>query len=122
MDQKKCLECGTAIKGRRDKKFCDDLCRNAHYNKQHCDAVLLIRNIHNILRKNRRILEALLPEHQQKSKVLLQKLVDAGFSLRYHTHIELNRLGSPRYYCYEYGYQKVGEDVVIFKKEEKLAA
>lgn len=122
MDQKTCLECGTAIKGRRDKKFCDDLCRNAHYNKQHCDAVLLIRNIHNILRKNRRILEALLPQHQQKSKILLEKLIEAGFTLKYHTHVELNRLGSPRYFCYEYGYQKVGEEVVIFRKEEKLAA
>lgn len=122
MEQKICFDCGAVIKGRRDKKFCDDFCRNAHYNKQHCDEVLLIRNIHNILRKNRRILESLLPQRQQKTRLLLQKLIDTGFSIKYHTHIELNRLGSPRYFCYEYGYQKVGEEVIIFKKEEKLAA
>lgn len=122
MNQKTCMECGTAIKGRRDKKFCDDLCRNAHYNKQHSDAVLLIRNIHNILRKNRRILETFLPQHQQKAKVLIERLFEAGFTTKYHTHVELNRHGSPRYFCYEYGYQKVGEEVVIFRKEEKLAA
>jgi N-acetylneuraminate synthase len=43
--------------------------------KQHCDEVLLIRNIHNILRKNRRILESLLPQRQEKTRLLLQKLM-----------------------------------------------
>ena len=51
MEQKICFDCGAVIKGRRDKKFCDDFCRNAHYNKQHCDEVLLIRNIQHIAQK-----------------------------------------------------------------------
>jgi len=122
MDQKICFECGTVMRGRRDKKFCDDSCRNAHYNRQHSDEVYIIRNIHNLLRRNRRILEALLPSHRQKAKVTLQKLLANGFSLKYHTHVELTRLGNPRYFCYEYGYQKVNDEIIIFKKELKSVA
>ena len=31
--EKNCLECGTRIIGRADKKFCNDSCRNSYNNK-----------------------------------------------------------------------------------------
>jgi hypothetical protein len=30
-EAKKCLACGKQLKGRIDKKFCDDYCRNGNY-------------------------------------------------------------------------------------------
>ncbi len=60
MTVKNCLACERPIKGRTDKKFCDDSCRNNYNNRLNSDATPLIRNINNILRKNRRILLDLL--------------------------------------------------------------
>jgi len=52
MEFKKCLECGEPIKGRSDKKFCGDYCRNVYNNKINTDSKNLIRNKNNRLRKN----------------------------------------------------------------------
>ena len=85
MEKRKCLECNETFNGRADKKFCSDLCRNAHNNKLNSDQVNYVRNINNILRKNRRIIEDLLPE--ETSTVSQQKLVDKGFNFNYYTNI-----------------------------------
>ena len=52
---KQCLECDNEIKGRIDKKFCSDYCRNAYNNKLNKDSNNLVRNTNNRLRKNYRI-------------------------------------------------------------------
>ena len=57
--EKSCLQCGDKISGRSDKKFCSDYCRNAFNNDQNRDVNNYVRNINNILRKNRRILAEL---------------------------------------------------------------
>ena len=42
--EKQCLECGTAIRGRADKKFCSDQCRNQYNNTLNRDANNYVRN------------------------------------------------------------------------------
>ena len=37
MEHRECLECGEPLKGRVDKKFCSDYCRNSHNNKVNKD-------------------------------------------------------------------------------------
>ena len=64
--EKTCPECGTKIIGREDKKFCCDGCRNTYNNRNNKDAINLIRNTNNALRKNWRILEELNPDQKQK--------------------------------------------------------
>ncbi|MBL7762218.1 MAG: DUF2116 family Zn-ribbon domain-containing protein, partial [Chitinophagaceae bacterium] len=56
-----CLNCGKPLKGRSDKKFCDDSCRNNYNNQLKSIVNNQMRNINNVLGKNRRILESLLP-------------------------------------------------------------
>lgn len=56
--EKTCLACDKPLKGRLDKKFCDDYCRNNYNNRLNSDQSNYVRNVNNILRKNRRILEA----------------------------------------------------------------
>ena len=97
-----CLACGVALKGRADKKFCDDGCRNTYNNQQNSDSTNYVRNITNILRKNRRILQELNPEG--KTKVSRQKLVDKGFNFLYHTNTTTTKAGATYVFCYEYGY------------------
>ncbi|MBN2521295.1 MAG: hypothetical protein JXB17_12355, partial [Bacteroidales bacterium] len=62
METKKlCTECGEPIHGRSDKKFCCDQCRNIFNNRLNSNLNNYMRNINNVLRKNRRILAELNP-------------------------------------------------------------
>lgn len=97
-----CIECGDTFHGRADKKFCSDMCRNAYNNKLNSDSNNLVRNVNNILRKNRRIMEELLPE--DTAKVSQQKLMDKGFNFSYYTNATTTKTGKTYLFCYEYGY------------------
>lgn len=102
MEKRICPECGESFNGRVDKKFCSDLCRNSYNNKLNSDSTNYIRNINNILRKNRRIMEELLPE--ETAKVTQQKLIDKGFNFSYYTNTSTTKTGKTYTFCYEYGY------------------
>jgi hypothetical protein len=101
---KKCLSCGKPVKGRSDKKFCDDYCRNNYNNQLKSTDSKLVRNINNALRKNRNILESLLPHTEETAKANRDKLIDHGFSFKYFTHQYQTKKGSIYFYCYDYGY------------------
>ena|ERR1700748_614025 len=101
---KTCLACGKTLKGRTDKKFCNDYCRNSYNNQQNSDQNNLVRNINNILRKNRRILEGIIPEGEEMKKVTQEKLALAGYNFKYHTHQYQNAKGQIYFCNYEFGY------------------
>ena len=105
---KQCAECGETIKGRADKKFCSDLCRNSYNNKLNSDANSFVRNVNNILRRNRRILSELTPD--EKAKVHKSKLADKGFNFNFFTNTYTTQKGAVYYFCYEHGYLKLEND------------
>lgn len=100
---RKCPECGEKIIGRADKKFCSDQCRNTYNNRLNSDASNTVRNINNILRKNRRILQEL---NKQSGKTMVTKdiLLSNGFNFTYNTHTYTTKKGVNYYFCYEQGY------------------
>ncbi len=103
--EKICLNCGKALKGRADKKFCDDYCRNNYNNRQNSDENNLVRNINNTLRKNRRLLVHILAETGEDMKaVTRQKMLEAGFNFKYFTHQYQNQKGQIYFFIYDYGY------------------
>lgn len=104
MSARACLTCGNLLKGRSDKKFCDDFCRNAHNNQHKSGATGLVKTVNNALGKNRRILEGLLEEGGETVKVNKEKLLDLGFQFKYTTHTYLTKAGKTYFYCYNYGY------------------
>ncbi|MEP7277206.1 MAG: hypothetical protein ABI813_01065 [Bacteroidota bacterium] len=101
---KTCLACGKPVKGRSDKKFCDDYCRNGYNNDLKSDSNNYVRNINNTLRKNRRILEDCLAVGDEMMKTTRDKLLHRGFQFKYITHTYTNKKGNIYYFCYEYGY------------------
>jgi len=114
---RKCLECGEPIKGRVDKRFCSDLCRNSFNNRNNSDTNNFMRTINNILRRNRRILEELNPEG--KTKVTKEKLTAKGFNFNYYTNTYLTKTGNQYYFCYEYGYLLLeGDYYALVKRQE----
>lgn len=116
MEKRLCPECGEPITGRVDKKFCSDLCRNAFNNKVNSDSTNYVRNINNILRKNRRILEDLL----QGDKITLprQKLIDKGFNFKYITNQSLTKNNHTYFFCYEFGFLPLENDLILIVKKK----
>jgi hypothetical protein len=108
---KSCPECGEKLIGRIDKKFCSDQCRNTYNNRLNSDASNTVRNINNILRKNRRILQEL---NKQSGKTMVSKdsLLSNGFNFTYFTHTYTTQKGFNYHFCYEQGY--------LFLEDKKL--
>jgi len=117
IDEKTCIECNTTIKGRVDKKFCSDQCRSAYNNRLNSDETSYVRNINNILRKNRRILLELNPDG--KNRVSRDKLKVKGFDFQHFTSIYKTKDGAQYFYCYEQGYLPIEKDffLLVVKKE-----
>jgi hypothetical protein len=116
-----CLTCGKPVKGRIDKKFCDDYCRNIHNNQSKLDENAFVRQITTILKKNRRILSELLG-NEGMIKQPKSKLLDMAFQFKYHTHEYINQKGNIYYFCFEYGYLPLEGDwyLLVKRKEEKI--
>jgi hypothetical protein len=119
-ETKTCMQCGKTLRGRSDKKFCDDYCRNNYNNTLKAHANNYVRNINNALGKNRRILEELLPEKEEMSKTTKQKLLHAGFQFKYITHTYINKKGNTYFFCYDYGYLPLDNDwyLLVRRREE----
>jgi hypothetical protein len=66
-----------------------------------------MRNINNILRKNRRILAELNP--RGKIKVHRDALLEKGFKFSYFTNEYRTKSGNVYYFCYEHGYLKLDD-------------
>ena len=115
-----CLLCEKPLKGRSDKKFCDDYCRAAYNNELKSASNNNIRNVNNALGKNRRILESLLPEGEQTAKANQDKLLQLGFQFKYHTHQYTTKNGNNYFYVYEYGYLPLENNwFLIVKRNEE---
>jgi hypothetical protein len=114
---KTCQECGDRIAGRADKKFCSDHCRTAYNNKLNSDQSNYVRNVNNILRKNRRILASL--NTKGRVKVAMDRLRDAGFQFGYFTHVLETQEGSAYKYCYDQGYQPLEDDTYLLVVREE---
>ena len=113
---KQCLHCSKPVKGRTDKKFCDDYCRNIYNNQLKAISHRLVRNINNSLAKNRRILENLIPPGDDMIKVSREKMQQLGYHFKFNTHLYTNKKGGVYYYCYDYGFLPLENDWCLVVK------
>jgi hypothetical protein len=118
-----CLNCNKSLKGRTDKKFCDDYCRNSYNNQLKAAKNNLVRNINNALGKNRRILESFFKPKEDKVNTTKEKLLEKGFQFKYFTHTYTTQRGHVYYFCYDMGYMPLDNDwyLLVKRKEEKPA-
>lgn len=116
---KLCLTCNKPLKGRTDKKFCDDYCRSSFNNQLNSDNTVLVKLINSVLKKNRRILERVLSGKEDLVKTTRQKLSEKGFSFKYFTHNYINKKGDTYFFVYEFGYLSLDNDwLLIVKRKE----
>lgn len=116
-----CQTCGKPLRGRMDKKFCDDSCRNTFNNKAQSEANDFVRQVNLVLKKNRRILADLLGQ-EKMLKIPLQQLREKGFHFHYQTHCYTTQKGQTYYFCYEYGLLPLEKNTfLLVKKNEVLS-
>lgn len=116
MSERKCLECGSKVVGRSDKKFCSDYCRNAYNNKVNKESKNLIRNTNNRLRKNYKVLTEL--NTSGKTKVTRRKLFDRGFDFQFFTSIYTTKTGNTYFYVYDQGYLVLENELYLLIKRD----
>ncbi len=116
---KLCLFCSKPLKGRSDKKFCDEQCKNQYHNLAVEDGEKTYKRVLKILRKNRQVLKELLGE--QSSVVLTkEKLVARGYDPDFLTHFKEVGAAKRRYYfTFDYGYREEGDENVKVVKAFK---
>lgn len=117
MQDKKCLECDDPFKGRIDKKFCSDYCRNSYNNKVNKDSKNLIRNTNNRLRKNYKILSEL--NQSGKTKTTRAKLLNHNFDFSFFTSIYTTKTGNTYFYIYDQGYLALENDFYLLIKKDQ---
>ena len=106
-----CQECGGKLTGRIDKKFCSDQCRISFNNRLQSDQTQYVKNVNNVLRRNRRVLAEL--NYNGKTKVPATKLKEKGFDFSYFTNLYKTKEGSVYHYCYEQGYLALDKDYYL---------
>jgi len=116
--EKQCLSCQKPIKGRADKKFCDDFCRNHYNNAVKGGPEKLIRNVNIALRKNRKILQEHLNPAEKTAIVHRNKLQAAGFRFNYMTHLHQTKKGQTVIFCYDYGYRRLANNWLLLVRKK----
>lgn len=115
---KTCICCGKPLRGRSDKKFCDDHCRNSFNNQRNAPDSTYVRRITHALKKNRRLLKSLVDETGGSTRTSREELLEAGFQFRYFTHTSLNQDGGTYFHCYDYAYLPLPNDrVLVIRKQ-----
>jgi len=97
-----CRECGCELRGRSDKKFCSDMCRNAFHNRLKRDLSKEIPAINRILLNNRRILRIL--QFENCNTITIESAILKGLDFSYFTSMDISPDGNPCFFCYDVGY------------------
>lgn len=85
---KSCMQCGQRLFGRRDKKFCNDFCRNTFNNQLNKENIEVIRITNNKLKKNHKILRNLV--ETSKLNLTRTELELLGFDLNLVTSFDMD--------------------------------
>jgi hypothetical protein len=94
------------------------MCRNSYNNRINKDANEFVRKVNVILRKNRKILSALM-NGKEKGKSTKEELLLNGFNFYYYTNLYKTKLGKIYYFIYELGYLELeDEQFALVKKQE----
>lgn len=113
-----CQECGIAVYGREDKKFCSDQCRNSWNNRENKQSNDYIRKVVARIKKNRKILVELNPDG--KRKVPKDELTRRGFDFEFFTSVYVTKKEAKEYrFCFDQGYMELspGWYILVVKKE-----
>jgi predicted nucleic acid-binding Zn ribbon protein len=108
-----CLNCNAAIdplKGRKDRKYCDDRCRSSYHNLLSEQLRSETARINNILATNMTIMKSLLGD-KTSVRASIEVMKRKGFSFDYITQVHKDYK-----FCYSYGYAPKDEKYCLIVK------
>lgn len=118
-----CKVCGTKLEGRRDKKYCNQSCKNQYHYE--------MRSLHHneisaemgFLLRNRTILHEILDQQaSMKKKVSRDLLHFMGFRFECHTGTHVNHQGKMYRYVFDYSWMPFSDkEVLILRRNSKLS-
>src|SRR5687767_8091940 len=119
MEVQFCLECEKILRGRSDKRFCDQKCKNNYYNEfRRAKQPFQFRQINRILIHNRNILRELFENN--KTRILKKEICLEGYLHSYFTHVIIGQEKTDSFFCYDYGIREESEDYyVVLKSNER---
>jgi len=115
MKRRICQQCGSQLRGRTDKKYCNERCRaKSGYSLRIQQVTDPVRLIDARLKQNRNVLSSLLSQGiHQVSKA---QLLSGGFDFAFYTSIRCECPECLSIYCYDFGYSVVDDvNVRIFE-------
>ena len=113
-----CLQCEKPItRGRPDRKFCSEGCKNLYHNQNKIIESGEIKDILLILKRNRRILKKLFNPSKKEKLIDREVLLKEGFEFNYHTHFVITKTHNNQFiFCLDYGYREVETNKYQVKK------
>lgn len=112
-----CLDCNTQLRGRSDKKYCNDICRSHFNNQLHLTDQFVINRINVILKKNRNILKFFL--NKGIKRTTRDTLLYKGFDFNYYTQSSVEKRQELTCYCYDFGYFERNSKINIVTKTDQ---
>jgi hypothetical protein len=109
-----CLDCGEKLLGRSDKKFCSDQCRNNYNNRLNRESNNYVRNVHSLLRRNRKILADLYDDGHRR--LHRDALIALGYNFTFFTHLVETAEGTKWIFCFEFGFRDGGGGYLELKQ------
>jgi hypothetical protein len=101
--------CSEPIEGRIDKIYCNKYCKsNFHYQKNKGKDPTIYTKMDNQIKLNRRLLSHF--NQSGKSTIRKEKLLEAGFNPKFHTHHWKNNQGKVYFFCYDMGFSEQMEN------------
>lgn len=111
-----CLECGKALYGRPDKRYCSRSCKNSHYNRQRHLSDSFRRWTLDILMSNYSILDLML--RSGSTTVQMKDIVAAGFRPDVVTGHRKGAKGHEEYSCFDIAYYQSDMKVFGIRRRE----
>jgi hypothetical protein len=110
---KTCRQCGKTInptKGRSDRIYCDEKCKNQFHNTKAIEENAELQRIELILKKNRRILKKMFLK-KERAEIKKEKLLKEGFDFEFHTHHVTSKIKKNEFiFCFDFGYRSINAD------------
>jgi len=116
---KYCTYCDKQIRGRSDKKFCNDFCRSSYHYEINRDISTLVHSINLALRRNRKILQSFISPTELKTEIERDSVLVYGFSFTYFTHQKMVN-DTLYHFCYDFGYHVVSRDTISIVHHKSL--
>jgi hypothetical protein len=117
----KCKICNNLVKGRSDKKFCSQRCKNYYHINLRKVTAIAVKDIDIILHRNRSILLEVLGKNLLQKKVPRILLEKKKFNFKYTTHWHINSKNKTFFWVYDFGWMSFSDDEILLVRKRTVS-